>query len=120
MTAEDPGVPAPDRLTVDLGAGTGPIHGGASGTIHGLSGRHGASGRSTACTETACPAGRSSRAGTSARSRRGAGRPPAHPGADALEILPSFVAAGGELPDFDGESRDPHDQRPPTPPSSTG
>jgi len=97
VTTEDPTAPVsdrvtaasdritviPDRLTVDLGAETGPFHGGASGTLYGLYGdgvpsREVVEGMYVRTVTTKAQDGIQ------------------HPGADALEILPSFVAAGGQ------------------------
>ncbi|MFJ1970114.1 cellulosome protein [Streptomyces sp. NPDC087903] len=74
--------PAPERLTVDLGAGTGPFHGGASGTLYGLYG-DGVPSRAVVEGMYVRTVTTKAQDGTQ------------HPGADALEILPSFVAAGG-------------------------
>jgi hypothetical protein len=100
VTAEDPAVPVPEqhaadvpeRLTVDLGTETGPFHGGASGTLYGLYG--------DGVPTRAVVEGMYVRTVTT-KAQDGV----QHPGADALEILPSFVAAGGKdvyvyLPDF--------------------
>ncbi|QNP68930.1 cellulosome protein [Streptomyces roseirectus] len=77
-----PDGPAPDTLLVDLGAGTGPFHGGASGTLYGVYG-DGVPSRSLI---------EGIRLRTvSTKAQDGV----QHPGADALEILPSFVEAGG-------------------------
>ncbi|MDH6219186.1 hypothetical protein M2283_006520 [Streptomyces pseudovenezuelae] len=81
-----------DRLTVDLGAETGPFHGGASGTLYGLYG--------DGVPSRAVVEGMYVRTVTT-KAQDGV----QHPGADALEILPSFVAAGGRdvyvyLPDI--------------------
>ncbi|GAA4027632.1 hypothetical protein GCM10022232_86860 [Streptomyces plumbiresistens] len=89
MTAE---TPAPDTLTVDLGTETGPFHGGASGTLYGLYG-DGVPSRTLV-------EGMYVRTVTT-KAQDGI----QHPGGDALEILPPFVAAGGKdvyvyLPDF--------------------
>ncbi|MFE9438675.1 cellulosome protein [Streptomyces sp. NPDC006602] len=89
MTAEPP---APDTLTVDLGTETGPFHGGASGTLYGLYG-DGVPSRTLV-------EGMYVRTVTT-KAQDGI----QHPGGDALEILPPFVAAGGKdvyvyLPDF--------------------
>ncbi|MFI9170322.1 cellulosome protein [Streptomyces lincolnensis] len=89
MTAD---ASVPEQLTVDLGTGTGPFHGGASGTLYGLYG-DGVPGR-------ALVEGMYLRTVTT-KAQDGV----QHPGGDALEILPAFVAAGGEdvyiyLPDF--------------------
>jgi hypothetical protein len=67
---------------VDLGTETGPFHGGASGTLYGLYG-DGVPGRNLV-------EGMYLRTVTT-KAQDGI----QHPGADALEILPSFVAAGG-------------------------
>ncbi|WP_345571068.1 cellulosome protein [Streptomyces plumbiresistens] len=89
VTAE---TPAPDTLTVDLGTETGPFHGGASGTLYGLYG-DGVPSRTLV-------EGMYVRTVTT-KAQDGI----QHPGGDALEILPPFVAAGGKdvyvyLPDF--------------------
>ncbi|MGW2378583.1 cellulosome protein [Streptomyces sp. NPDC001658] len=89
MTAD---ASVPEKLTVDLGTGTGPFHGGASGTLYGLYG-DGVPGRTLV-------EGMYVRTVTT-KAQDGV----QHPGGDALEILPAFVAAGGEdvyvyLPDF--------------------
>ncbi|WP_329343179.1 cellulosome protein [Streptomyces sp. NBC_01352] len=89
VTAE---TPAPDTLTVDLGTETGPFHGGASGTLYGLYG-DGVPSRTLV-------EGMYVRTVTT-KAQDGI----QHPGGDALEILPPFVAAGGRdvyvyLPDF--------------------
>jgi hypothetical protein len=83
---------AAETLTVDLGTQTGPFHGGASGTLYGLYGdgvpsRTAVEGMYVRTVATKAQDGIQ------------------HPGADALEILPSFVAAGGKdvyvyVPDF--------------------
>jgi hypothetical protein len=107
VTAEDPAAPVsekaekaqkpekpekPEKLTVDLGADTGPFHGGASGTLYGLYG--------DGVPSRAVVEGMYVRTVTT-KAQDGV----QHPGADALEILPSFVAAGGKdvyvyLPDY--------------------
>lgn len=74
---------ARETLTVDLGAETGPFHGGASGTLYGVYGdgvpsRNLIEGMGLRTVSTKAQDGVQ------------------HPGADALEILPSFVAAGGK------------------------
>jgi hypothetical protein len=74
--------PAPEQLTVDLGAGTGPFHGGASGTLYGL---YGDGVPSRAVVEGMYVRTVTTKAEDGIQ----------HPGADAPEILPSFVAAGG-------------------------
>jgi hypothetical protein len=84
--------PRPQRLTVDLGTETGPFHGGASGTLYGL---YGDGVPSRAAVEGMYVRTVATKAQDGIQ----------HPGADALEILPSFVAAGGRdvyvyLPDF--------------------
>ncbi|MFF1308216.1 cellulosome protein [Streptomyces sp. NPDC058307] len=84
--------PAPEKLTIDLGTETGPFHGGASGTLYGLYG-DGVPSRTVV-------EGMYSRTVTT-KAQDGT----QHPGGDALEILPPFVAAGGKdvyvyLPDF--------------------
>ncbi|MHC3467877.1 cellulosome protein [Streptomyces sp. 7R007] len=81
-----------ETLTVDLGTATGPFHGGASGTLYGLYGdgvpaRNVVEGMYVRTVATKAQDGVQ------------------HPGADALEILPGFVAAGGRdvyvyLPDL--------------------
>ncbi|MFE7173723.1 cellulosome protein [Streptomyces sp. NPDC057616] len=73
----------PRTLTVDLGVETGPFHGGASGTLYGLYG-DGVPSRTLV-------EGMHVRT-VSTKAQDGV----QHPGADALEILPSFVAAGGK------------------------
>ncbi len=92
MAAEAPATPVTEQLTVDLGAETGPFHGGASGTLYGLYG--------DGVPSRAVVEGMYVRTVTT-KAQDGI----QHPGADALEILPSFVAAGGRdvyvyLPDF--------------------
>ncbi|KUO19445.1 carbohydrate-binding protein [Streptomyces dysideae] len=82
----------PEKLTVDLGTETGPFHGGASGTLYGLYG--------DGVPSRAVVEGMYVRTVTT-KAQDGV----QHPGGDALEILPSFVAAGGRdvyvyLPDF--------------------
>jgi hypothetical protein len=72
-----------ETLTVDLGAETGPFHGGASGTLYGLYG--------DGVPSRAVVEGMYVRTVTT-KAQDGI----QHPGADALEILPSFVAAGGK------------------------
>ncbi|MEU6139394.1 cellulosome protein [Streptomyces sp. NPDC047081] len=81
-----------ETLTVDLATGTGPFHGGASGTLYGLYG--------DGVPSRAVVEGMYVRTVTT-KAQDGI----QHPGADALEILPSFVAAGGKdvyvyIPDF--------------------
>jgi hypothetical protein len=71
-----------ERLTVDLGTRTGPFHGGASGTLYGLYG--------DGVPSRAVVEGMYVRTVTT-KAQDGI----QHPGADALEILPPFVAAGG-------------------------
>jgi hypothetical protein len=83
VTAQDLAVPVPERLTVDLDTATGPFHGGASGTLYGLYG-DGVPSRTLI-------EGMYVRTVTT-KAQDGS----QHPGADALEILPSFVAAGGK------------------------
>ncbi|MFJ9909009.1 cellulosome protein [Streptomyces sp. NPDC101152] len=83
---------AAETLTVDLGAETGPFHGGASGTLYGL---YGDGVPSRAAVEGMYVRTVATKAQDGIQ----------HPGADALEILPSFVAAGGKdvyvyVPDF--------------------
>ena len=72
----------PHTLTVDLDADTGPFHGGASGTLYGL---YGDGVPSRAVVEGMYVRTVATKAQDGIQ----------HPGADALEILPSFVAAGG-------------------------
>jgi hypothetical protein len=72
----------PEKLTVDLGTETGPFHGGASGTLYGLYG--------DGVPSRAVVEGMYVRTVTT-KAQDGV----QHPGGDALEILPSFVAAGG-------------------------
>ncbi|MGW2517260.1 cellulosome protein [Streptomyces sp. NPDC001617] len=72
-----------ETLTVDLGTETGPFHGGASGTLYGVYG-DGVPSRTVV-------EGMYVRTVTT-KAQDGV----QHPGADALEILPSFVAAGGK------------------------
>lgn len=72
-----------ERLVVDLGTDTGAFHGGASGTLYGIYGdgvpsRNLIEGMHVRTVSTKAQDG------------------PQHPGADALEILPSFVESGGE------------------------
>ncbi|MGW1786908.1 cellulosome protein [Streptomyces sp. NPDC002143] len=74
---------APDRLVIDLGTDTGAFHGGASGTLYGIYGdgvpsRNLVEGMHVRTVSTKAQDG------------------PQHPGADALEILPSFVDSGGK------------------------
>ncbi|GGN50352.1 hypothetical protein GCM10011579_005020 [Streptomyces albiflavescens] len=69
-------------LTIDLGTDTGPFHGGASGTLYGLYGdgvpsRNVVEGMYVRTVSTKAQDGIQ------------------HPGADALDILPSFVDCGG-------------------------
>ncbi|MEV0637887.1 cellulosome protein [Streptomyces sp. NPDC050619] len=99
MTAEESAAPSSEKptfssekLTVELTAETGPFHGGASGALYGLYG-DGVPSRTLV-------EGMYVRTVTT-KAQDGI----QHPGADALEILPSFVAAGGKdvyvyLPDF--------------------
>jgi hypothetical protein len=73
----------PERLVVDLATDTGPFHGGASGTLYGIYGdgfpsRNLIEGMNVRTVSTKAQDG------------------PQHPGADALEILPSFVDSGGK------------------------
>ncbi|WP_405856467.1 cellulosome protein [Streptomyces sp. NBC_01515] len=73
----------PEMLTVDLGTDTGPFHGGASGTLYGLYGdgvpsRNAVEGMYVRTVSTKAQDGTQ------------------HPGADALEILRTFVEAGGQ------------------------
>ncbi|WP_030615939.1 cellulosome protein [Streptomyces fulvoviolaceus] len=89
MAAEAPG---PEKLTIDLGTETGPFHGGASGTLYGL---YGDGVPSRTLVEGMYPRTVTTKAQDGTQ----------HPGGDALEILPPFVAAGGKdvyvyLPDF--------------------
>ncbi|MER7564758.1 cellulosome protein [Streptomyces sp. NPDC097941] len=84
--------PAPEKLTIDLGTETGPFHGGASGTLYGL---YGDGVPSRTVVEGMYPRTVTTKAQDGTQ----------HPGGDALEILPPFVAAGGKdvyvyLPDF--------------------
>ncbi|WP_326671100.1 cellulosome protein [Streptomyces canus] len=84
--------PAPEKLTIDLGTETGPFHGGASGTLYGL---YGDGVPSRVVVEGMYPRTVTTKAQDGTQ----------HPGGDALEILPAFVAAGGKdvyvyLPDF--------------------
>ncbi|MER6417850.1 cellulosome protein [Streptomyces sp. NPDC001137] len=72
-----------ETLTVDLGTETGPFHGGASGTLYGLYG--------DGVPSRAVVEGMYVRTVTT-KAQDGV----QHPGADALEILPPFVAAGGQ------------------------
>ncbi|WP_417159133.1 cellulosome protein [Streptomyces gilvifuscus] len=72
-----------ETLTVDLGTETGPFHGGASGTLYGLYG--------DGVPSRAVVEGMYVRTVTT-KAQDGV----QHPGADALEILPSFVASGGK------------------------
>ncbi|WP_405641275.1 cellulosome protein [Streptomyces sp. NBC_00019] len=74
---------AAETLTVDLGTETGPFHGGASGTLYGL---YGDGVPSRAVVEGMYVRTVATKAQDGIQ----------HPGADALEILPSFVAAGGQ------------------------
>jgi hypothetical protein len=92
VAAEAPATPVAEKLTVDLGTDTGPFHGGASGTLYGLYG--------DGVPSRAVVEGMYVRTVTT-KAQDGI----QHPGGDALEILPSFVAAGGRdvyvyLPDF--------------------
>ncbi|MFJ3670657.1 cellulosome protein [Streptomyces sp. NPDC090106] len=73
---------AAETLTVDLGTGTGPFHGGASGTLYGLYG-------DGVPTRTAVEGMYVRTVATKAQDGV------QHPGGDALEVLPAFVAAGG-------------------------
>ncbi|MET9503770.1 cellulosome protein [Streptomyces sp. NPDC006622] len=73
----------PERLIVDLATDTGAFHGGASGSLYGLYG-DGAPSRNLI-------EGMHLRT-VSTKAQDG----PQHPGADALEILPSFVDSGGK------------------------
>ncbi|MCX4759867.1 cellulosome protein [Streptomyces sp. NBC_01275] len=82
MPVETPHEAAPETLTVDLGADTGPFHGGASGTLYGLYGE-GVPSRTLIEGMAVRTVATKAQDGVQ------------HPGADALEILPSFVAAGG-------------------------
>ncbi|MET7702770.1 cellulosome protein [Streptomyces sp. NPDC005485] len=71
-----------ETLAVDLRTGTGAFHGGASGTLYGLYG-DGVPSRNIVEGMYVRTVSTKAQDGTQ------------HPGADALEILPSFVAAGG-------------------------
>src|SRR4051794_13934995 len=71
-----------ETLTINLGTGTGAFHGGASGTLYGLYG-DGVPSRNLVEGMYVRTVSTKAQDGTQ------------HPGADALEILPSFVAAGG-------------------------
>lgn len=73
---------APETLTIDLGTDTGPFHGGASGTLYGLYG-DGVPSRNVIEGMYVRTVSTKAQDGTQ------------HPGADALDILPSFVEAGG-------------------------
>ncbi|CAM5632426.1 CBM6 domain-containing protein OS=Streptomyces aurantiogriseus OX=66870 GN=GCM10010251_91830 PE=4 SV=1 [Streptomyces aurantiogriseus] len=73
----------PETLTVDLGTDTGPFHGGASGTLYGL---YGAGVPSRTLIEGMAVRTVATKAQDGVQ----------HPGADALEILPSFAEAGGK------------------------
>lgn len=72
----------PETLTIDLAADTGPFHGGASGTLYGLYG-DGVPSRNVVEGMYVRTVSTKAQDGTQ------------HPGADALEILPSFVESGG-------------------------
>lgn len=80
MAAEGP---TPEKLTIDLGTETGPFHGGASGTLYGL---YGDGVPSRVVVEGMYPRTVTTKAQDGIQ----------HPGGDALEILPPFVAAGGQ------------------------
>ncbi|MEV6481944.1 cellulosome protein [Streptomyces sp. NPDC051576] len=73
---------ARETLTIDLGTGTGPFHGGASGTLYGL---YGAGVPSRNLVEGMYVRTVSTKAQDGTQ----------HPGADALDILRPFVEAGG-------------------------
>ncbi|MFE7841775.1 cellulosome protein [Streptomyces sp. NPDC057474] len=73
----------PERLVIDLATDTGAFHGGASGSLYGVYG-DGAPSRNLI-------EGMNLRT-VSTKAQDG----PQHPGADALEILPSFVDSGGK------------------------
>ncbi|MFF7656342.1 cellulosome protein [Streptomyces sp. NPDC007983] len=73
----------PERLTIDLATDTGAFHGGASGSLYGIYG-DGVPSRSVV-------EGMHVRT-VSTKAQDG----PQHPGADALEVLPSFVDSGGK------------------------
>ncbi|MFD3504633.1 cellulosome protein [Streptomyces sp. NPDC058676] len=73
----------PEQLVIDLATDTGAFHGGASGTLYGVYGdgvpsRNLIEGMHVRTVSTKAQDG------------------PQHPGADALEILPSFVDSGGK------------------------
>lgn len=73
----------PEQLTIDLGTDTGAFHGGASGSLYGIYGdgvpsRNVLEGMHVRTVSTKAQDG------------------PQHPGADALEVLPSFVDSGGK------------------------
>jgi hypothetical protein len=70
-------------LTIDLGTDTGAFHGGASGTLYGLYG-DGVPSRNVVEGMYVRTVSTKAQDGTQ------------HPGADALEILPSFVDSGGK------------------------
>ncbi|MEU9286068.1 cellulosome protein [Streptomyces sp. NPDC048275] len=72
-----------ETLTIDLGADTGAFHGGASGTLYGLYG-DGVPSRNVVEGMYVRTVSTKAQDGTQ------------HPGADALDILPSFVDCGGE------------------------
>jgi hypothetical protein len=72
-----------ETLTIDLGTDSGAFHGGASGSLYGVYG--------DGVPSNAALEGMHVRT-VSTKAQDG----PQHPGADALEILPSFVDAGGE------------------------
>ncbi|MBB5803563.1 hypothetical protein F4560_003331 [Saccharothrix ecbatanensis] len=73
---------APDTLTVDLDVATGPIHGGAAGSLYGV---YGPGVPSDAVLAGFYPKTLSTKAQDGVQ----------HPGADALEVVEPFVANGG-------------------------
>ncbi|MDN0196487.1 cellulosome protein [Streptomyces sp. S.PNR 29] len=72
----------PETLTIDLGAETGPFHGGASGSLYGL---YGDGVPSRTLVEGMYVRTLATKAQDGVQ----------HPGADALEVLPAFVESGG-------------------------
>nr|WP_151478031.1 cellulosome protein [Streptomyces albicerus] len=72
-----------EKLTIDLGTDTGAFHGGASGTLYGLYG-DGVPSRNIVEGMHVRTVSTKAQDGTQ------------HPGADALEVLPSFVDSGGK------------------------